>query len=353
MALRFIGTNVTLEEELRDALSPSARSLWNDMKPRGVVNLDVEVHHQPQQSSPHIQVRAEPVGENVSIEPSHFPYRLEKLRGRFAYSDGRAEMEGLRGLSTRATKITGRGHCAVLPEGGWQLHLENLAVDRLTADRDLMQALPGRLKRAVAELHPTGTFGLRGSFDLASRGQQEPTITSAWNLNFDLHQSNLNCGVPLKNINGGVTLIGGFDGQRFWSQAELNIDSVTLNQYQFTQIMGLHVAGRRRACCFWFLGRSSARREARASLDVPTVWRRRLWRWLGRSGRVSPLFVAGHGDRRQPRSIGSACHRRSPEIHRPGPGHGRSCGARGRFCTILPVAAARQTAQCRHLRTCR
>jgi hypothetical protein len=237
LALRFIGSNVPMEEELRDALSLSARTLWNDMKPRGAINLDVEVHHQPRQPTPHIQVRAEPVGDTVSIEPSHFPYRLEKLRGVFTYSDGRAEMEGLR-AEHGSTKLTGRGHCSVLPEGGWQLHLENLAVDRLSADRDLMQALPGRLKKAIAELHPTGTFGLRGSFDLASKGQQEPTISSAWNLNFDLHQSSLNCGVPLKNINGGVTLVGGFDGQRFWSQAELNIDSVTLNEYQVTQLMG-------------------------------------------------------------------------------------------------------------------
>lgn len=235
--LHFIGTNVPLEEELRDALSPSAQSLWNDMKPRGVVNLDVEIRHQPRRTSPHVQVRAEPVDESVSIEPSHFPYRLEKLRGRFLYSDGRAEMEGLR-AEHGATKITGRGYCAVLPEGGWQLHLENLAVDRLSADRDLMQALPGRLKKAIADLHPTGTFGLRGSFDLTSKGQDLPTITSGWNLNFDLHQSNLSCGVPLKNINGGVALIGGFNGQSFWSQAELNIDSMTLNDYQVTQLMG-------------------------------------------------------------------------------------------------------------------
>ena len=81
-------------------------------------------------------------------------------------------------------------------------------IGRLSADRDLMQALPGRLKKAIADLHPTGTFGLRGSFDLASKGQVLPTITSGWNLNLDLHQSNLNCGVPLKNINGGVTLVG-------------------------------------------------------------------------------------------------------------------------------------------------
>ena len=42
------------------------------------------------------------------------------------------------------------GICSFQPDGGWQLRLDRLSVDRLRMDRQFMQALPPQLKKGWA-----------------------------------------------------------------------------------------------------------------------------------------------------------------------------------------------------------
>jgi hypothetical protein len=235
--VRFEGANILLEEELRDALSPSAQQFWNDMKPRGTVNLRTEVRNTPGDPNLHVWVRVQPLDDSVSIEPQYFPYRLEKLRGTFEFNDGHITLADVKAEHAR-TALSARGACDIRPGAGWHLHLDALTVDRVRADRDLVAAVPERLKKMLAELRLTGPMNLRGSVDFDSRGEPGVPLTSDWNIDVDFQQCSMNCGMLLQNVNGGANLVGDFDGQQFRCQGELNLESVTCRDFQLTQVMG-------------------------------------------------------------------------------------------------------------------
>lgn len=251
ISLSFQARNVPLEEELRDALAvrnPGAARLWHDMKPRGAVDLDkILIHFSPGRSKPLVTVTASPAVEAeqpLSVEPSYFPYRLDVLEGTFAYQDGRVAFNGLR-AQHRNTRLVGHGACDVDALGGWRLTLDRIEVDRLRADRELVQALGnGRLKKLIGDLQPTGPVNLRGAnvrggnLVIAKGGDPDAPITSSWNLKVFLAGNSLDFGVTLERLSGAVAIKGEFDGERLQCSGELDLDSVNYKDFQFTQILG-------------------------------------------------------------------------------------------------------------------
>jgi hypothetical protein len=245
VALHFYGERLALEDELRDALavqSTAAARFWRDLRPRGMMNVDAVLHHPPGARKPELTVTLRPVNDSegsaaVSIEPFYFPYKFEKLRGVFTYDQGRVTLEGVH-AEHRTTRLSAEGKCLLDGEGGWQLHFDHLEVDRLKADRELIQALGGGLKRTVTELQPRGQMNLRGKLVLASSGQSPSGLAAQWNVGIEGHQVALDCGVPLEHIFGAVQLYGSFDGQKLVCNGELSVDSMTYKNFQFTQCLG-------------------------------------------------------------------------------------------------------------------
>jgi hypothetical protein len=237
LSLQFRANDVPLDEELRDALRPAMQQVWNYLKPRGMIDLVADVRYLDGQNLLNVTVRAEPLSETTSIEPTQFPYRMEKLQGVFTYCDGRVTLEHFKADHGPVT-MAATGICDFLPDGGWHLRLENLTVDRLRVDTDLMQAVPARLKKGLGELKPSGAFSLRGSFDLARGGGVADPVCSQWDLAVGLQRAGFDCCLNLNNIYGNVTLAGGFDGRSFHSSGELGLESLTYKDCQFTQVMG-------------------------------------------------------------------------------------------------------------------
>ncbi|HUY93105.1 MAG TPA: hypothetical protein VMV10_30525 [Pirellulales bacterium] len=251
VSLSFQAWNVPLEEELREALavrSPGVARLWHDMKPRGAVDLEnILIHFSPGRPKPLVTVTASPAKEAeqpLSIEPSYFPYRLDVLQGTFAYQDGRVAFDRIR-AQHRNTTLVGHGTCDIDERGGWRLALDRIEVDRLRADRELVQALGnGRLKKLIADLQPTGPVNLRGgnvqggNLVLAKSGDPDAPIMSSWDLKIYLAGNKLDCGVTLERLSGAVAIKGDFDGERLHCAGELDLDSVNYKDFQFTQILG-------------------------------------------------------------------------------------------------------------------
>lgn len=238
--LHFEGRTVPLEEELRDAFSIGTQHLWDDVRPRGAINLVAEVRCLPNERKPKVWVRAEPVESatvSSSIEPRAFPYRLEKLQGIFTYSDGRLEIAQLKARHARTT-IEARGHCDLAQSGEWKLHLDQLAIDRLRVDHDLLEAARGRFKKTISALHPTGSLNLRGWLELQGGNQPNQAVKSAWDLQLDMQQVSLQCGLELQNVHGALRLAGTYDGQTFQSQGDFDVDSLTWKGFQFTDVHG-------------------------------------------------------------------------------------------------------------------
>ncbi|HEX7378718.1 MAG TPA: AsmA-like C-terminal region-containing protein [Pirellulales bacterium] len=245
LTLNFTGKAIALEEELRDALamqSAGAAQFWRDLHPSGLIDLTATLRYEPGQRKPKLWVTLAPLADrdgvtSVSIEPSYFPYRLEKLRGVFKYHQGSVTLEKVR-AEHRGTRLAAEGKCLLDGEGGWQLIFDQLQVDRLKADRDLMQALSGGLKKAIADLQPRGSMNLGGTLELSSSGQTGANMSAQWNVDIEAHQIALDCGVALENVFGSVRVWGSFDGQKFLCNGDLSVDSMTYKGFQFTQCFG-------------------------------------------------------------------------------------------------------------------
>jgi hypothetical protein len=249
LTLHLTGTGVVLEPELRDALPPGMRRIWDDVDPRGTAEFTARVRHRVGERSTDVELEATPVGDTVSIEPAWFPYRLEQLRGRLVWKDGRLRFEGVRGVHARTTVFT-EGSCRFSPDGGWHVSFERLAADRFRADHDVLRALPAGLQQAVAGVRLKGLLSLDGALDIYSTAARTVTLpdgrtdsvpgpaAAAWDMQLDMEQAALDVGVPLEHVHGGIRLRGTSDGQAWRSLGEVAIDSAIWRGLQLTAIRG-------------------------------------------------------------------------------------------------------------------
>jgi hypothetical protein len=252
LVLNFTGTNVPIEEELRDSLrlSPHIQHLWLNLRPRGVVDLTAEFHCFPEQKKYTVGVHLDPQRDTVSIEPIAFPWRIERIQGAIDAvteghgdrSDGIMKFQNCRaehGPRKAAVKIASDGHGEFHSDGRWKVCFDNLTVDQVRMDRELSEALPDRLKRVAGELNATGAMNLRGKFSLERVGSLDEPLQSQWNVRIGMQQNSLQCGgLRFENVCGEASFRGEFDGQHAASRGELALDSVSYKDYQLTRVMG-------------------------------------------------------------------------------------------------------------------
>jgi hypothetical protein len=239
LLLRLSADRVPLERDLHDALQPGMKEVWALLQPQGVIDITASIHFLDRLNLLDVTVRAQPRSETCSIEPVQFPYRIENVQGVFTYGSGRLTFENFSGWHG-PVKISCNGICSFQTNGGWQLRLDRLTVDRLRMDMDrqFVQALPPQLKKGLAELNVTGRMSLQGNLLMARGASPAEPMTSQWNLNVGLNQVGFDCGKRLENAYGSVGVAGWSDGTRFQMRGELALDSLTCHDRQFTQVLG-------------------------------------------------------------------------------------------------------------------
>ena len=235
--LRFDASEVPLSEDLRMAMPESAQETWSALRPRGIVDFVSEVRYQSATNNLDVGVDVVMEGEGLTVIPEAFPLQLDEVKGKVLYRNGRADFQGLTARHGRM-KVATDGFSEALPDGGWTLSFSNLVADRVRPDRDLLVALPADLRKAVTQLNPTSPINLQGSVEFGHSGQTKDSVTSRWDLDLTTLQSQIDCGVRLENVSGGVRLAGQYDANGFSSRGYLDLDSVTYNDFQFTEIRG-------------------------------------------------------------------------------------------------------------------
>lgn len=242
MVVEIDAKNVALTDELRNALQPRMQELWDAMRPNGKIDATATVRFDTTERKTSVALRAFPRDDatsiGTSIEPVTFPYRMRLLGGWIDYHDGHADLHQMCAVHG-ATHMRTEGSCDIWPDGSWQLRLRDLTVDRLRLqdDRDLVAALPGALRRAANELKPTGPINLKGALDFTKQRHDAP-LGVGWDVDLMMHQGSLQAGPKLENIFGRVRLRGSSSGPHFSSQGELDLDSLTYENFQFTEIAG-------------------------------------------------------------------------------------------------------------------
>ena len=239
--------NVMLDNQLKDACSETQRRLWDRVSPTGRFDGQIEIRRQGTEPArvqiPHFKL------SQATLRLSGFPYALNQVQatGSYQLRDGtsrRLEMTKFQGRHRR-TLIESSVQVDVVQNGDWTIRLDQLAVQRLTTDRDLQQALPPELRGVIRQLDPRGELKLTGTVEL--RGTEEPgfPITAAWNLETHLKNNRLTAGVYLEDVSGRIRSRGKWFGRHADMAGEFELDGVNLWGYRFRQVQGpFHLRGR-------------------------------------------------------------------------------------------------------------
>ena len=169
------GQNVPLDEDLRMALSPSQRRLYDQYHPAGAADIDLDVYRPPAENAPlQTTVRLDLLGCQIRYEG--FPYLLTEATGRVIISPDRAQIVELQGRHGQA-KIFLAGEVVSLGDSPLQLSLQIRGED-VPLDDDLDQAIPPRQRAVLQAFHLSGLADIEGK---VSRGPETNNI-----LDYDL-----------------------------------------------------------------------------------------------------------------------------------------------------------------------
>ena len=285
---RFLCSSVPLDDQLRFALKPEIREIWNGFRPRGTLDfIRVDMTLPPGQKAVDLNVEAtmndnqrDSNANQVSIHPVWFPYLIQNLTGTFKIGGGQVTLEDMKGKHQRTWLVCqGDGRYS---DSAWSVRLKDLLVGSLQVDEDLISALPGQLSAPVRQLKYQGLLNVAGeisiggrkstnntqlasnsnsvhhashtgqlsgsnqfvsrvqraSFENTARQNNSDSTSMAWNLRFDMNQAKMLIGLPIENVFGMVKLIGQYDGKSTACSGEVDIDSLILEGAQITQIKG-------------------------------------------------------------------------------------------------------------------
>ncbi|MFK7766014.1 MAG: hypothetical protein AB8B55_02145 [Mariniblastus sp.] len=283
--LVFFCKSIPLDDQLRFALKPNIREIWNGFRPRGTMDaMKVEMKLPIGHSEVDLVVTADmqkPNGDSdashVSIHPTWFPYAINQLTGQVKIGNGVVTLRNIEGKHHR-TSILCQG------EGGysddsWFVRLKNMLVLSLKVDEDLLKAVPSSLAPPVRQLKYEGLVTVSGEITIAGNQvgtdpaiqtvaysstpdlspnsggdfiapsqRVSPTVprrpnykqntTMTWDVQLDMVQAKMQIGLPVENVSGNVKLFGKFDGQNAECLGELDIDSLSIYDAQITKVRG-------------------------------------------------------------------------------------------------------------------
>ena len=235
LALQINAKKITLDDELQNALPQSMQKLWTQLRPAGDIDTEIQLDFKSASKSLNLSVTTNL--NQIRVEPVFFPYRMENISGRVDYANGRAQFSQL--ISSHGkTNMTASGRCQFTPDGSWNCHFTEINVDRLRMDRDLLLALPSGLRSGITALQFSGPVNLNGAIRFTRGSHPQAPVASDWNIGVETVQGKIDCGIVLDQINGGINLVGSCNGEQFYSQGELDIDSVLYENFQFTRVRG-------------------------------------------------------------------------------------------------------------------
>jgi hypothetical protein len=314
LALRIGVTEAQLESRLFTALPKKWQTIWQEFNPQGLISAGVQVDWTPG-GTPGVSFDA--TIADGAMELRSFPYPIDDVQARLT-CDGRTLK--LLDFSGRHedTQIRMLGIGEFEPAGDWRMRLTSLHVDDLDPERRFRKALPTRLREVIETVDPRkGRLSVDGMLEFRGTGVHTDPVTAAWDLETIYSGASVTAGVDLDNLHGKVRLKGTWDGEIVDAAGTVDLDSVTYNGYQLTEVQGpVRINGKQLvvglkeavdgvAPSEQEVARDDARRlKARfidgtllldgiAVLDEKTSYRVRLQLGSGRLERFAQLYLPG------------------------------------------------------------
>lgn len=211
--------------ELHDALPGEVQNVWKHFKPTGHIDCKV-VFDKLEKGKPNIEVTV--AARGGSIQPGFFPYTLSNLQGKFHFAN-REVVVGPLTAEHGSTAITiDGGHVTIRPDAGFLVQMQGINFDQVPVDDDLLTALPGMMREAVATLKPSKPLKLRMNLDVDDPGVDKPARIS-WNGSAEINDCDLHVGIPLKEATGVVLMENGvYDEGKLDCQGQLFLRTFNL-----------------------------------------------------------------------------------------------------------------------------
>jgi len=238
LALTVRGKQVYFDKALYRALPEHLQKLWRELSPTGEVDLHVELNWR--KGEPLAIEIPEATVTKGGMRVKSFPYAFTDITAKFAYASGVLRILSFVAQHER-TQVRASGFAETFSDGEWRLRLIKFLADDLVPDRPFRQSLKGKLREIVEDLDPRGPVSISGMLEFRGTGNEEDSVTAAWDLKLVLSGNSLVVGPKLTNLHGDVRLKGTWDGETVdmrRSGNRFDLDSLTVRGYQFTQVRG-------------------------------------------------------------------------------------------------------------------
>lgn len=165
--LDFLGTSVSLDEDLFKALAPRYQSIWQQFNPQGSARISVHLERvQDDEGNATPQWKSRIVADLVDSELMFhaFPYPLTQVTGRLEIEGSRFKFDKLTGHHGKAI-VQLDGHAIFHPNQTPEVELR-VEAKSIPLDEALEKALPPEARTAFTKFRPSGFVNLSGTVSL-------------------------------------------------------------------------------------------------------------------------------------------------------------------------------------------
>ncbi len=154
----FDANRVALLPDLRAALPPSLRDVWDTFEPTGHVRVRIAAHVTSDDGRVHPRHRAEIDLIDAGLRFRDLPLKLTSVSGKVIVTDQRVEIISLQGTVGEATVAVSGVIDLAAPRRRGAL---SITADEMAFDATLLDALPPLLRDFLTPLKPKGRFAIR------------------------------------------------------------------------------------------------------------------------------------------------------------------------------------------------
>lgn len=279
LELYFDGYNVSLDEELQQAMPKSVRGLWDQLQPSGALD-QVAVKISRNRANDPIDMRVEFTekrerelrsGGAVSIRPASLPYQINDVECNIVYRPGRIDINTFRGYH-EASRLQTDGQCSLHSDGTWDGLLTWRELTRLHVDQSLLACLPSYLKDPLVRLDFRGPVSITGNTRVSSPPSPTDSIVRSWDLDLQIEDGELGGGGIATGIRGSIALAGENTNTGPMAFGTLDLDALAVKGIAVTRVEGPFAFNRQEV----LIGRDAAIWQQKNSLSFPRQNRRTI-----------------------------------------------------------------------------
>jgi hypothetical protein len=201
--LTLTGKDVAADDDLRNALPPAQRELFDRLSPEGTFRVSCRITTPAGRRGATPQVEAEIRPTKAAVRYDGFPYALDRLAGLVrVYPDGRVRLEA---LSARHGEAELRADGWIRPRGDSAEVDVTFSATGVPMDESLRRALPWPMRKHWPDLRPGGLLDVAPS-RLVFKPADAPGGVAYMTLNLVPRDLHARLGENAENIQGKVQL---------------------------------------------------------------------------------------------------------------------------------------------------